>query len=146
MAESRSVAEFLDSKIKQIADKVGGIATVIFSSLEVPHLVMKTLTEAGVGYRVVLGKYENEYETSYMIDPAKVRWLLSSGLVDGQESLLFLSDSKQVYLVYNQLRADGTLRIEALGESVQLKQEELVQHKGWTYDPELEIYWGTKAA
>lgn len=116
---------------------------VIFSSLESTEHVMEVLAKAGITYRVLLGRYDNQNEVAFAMPSDKVEWLISSGLVDGQESLMLISTEDICYLMYNTLDATGNIRVENIGTVHLLTQDEAFTRDAFTFDPADGLYIGT---
>lgn len=118
---------------------------IFFSSFETTEHVLKTMATGGIRFKVLLGKYDNEYETAYTTAAENLEWLIASGLVDGQESLMFVSNDGIGYLMYNKFDENGELNIESLGEVMNISKEDAEQRTAFTFDPEDGLYYGTVA-
>ena len=116
---------------------------VIFSSFDATEQAMRMLAEAEIKFKVMLGKYNNEYETSYAIPAANLAWLISSGLVDGQERLFLVTETEGAFCMYNQLDSNGQIRIEEAGNIACISKEDAATAPAFTFDPEEGLYYGT---
>ena len=121
-------------------------AAIFFSSFETTEHVLKTMAASGIRFKVLLGKYDNQFETAYTTAADNLEWLIASGLVDGQESLMFVSNDGIGFLMYNKFDENGELKIEPLGEVLNISKEEAEQRTAFTFDPEDGLYYGTTVA
>lgn len=120
-----------------------GAVAIFFSSFEASEVVMRKLSEGDIRFKVLLGRYDMQYETSYTIPAEHLEWLIASTLVDGQESLMLLNLQGEGFLMYNQFDANGELRIERLGEIITISKDDALQRAAFTFDPEDGLYYGT---
>lgn len=138
----------LNEHLRKLYDEVvlkTDAAAIFFSSYESTENVLRSLAKADVRGKVVLGRYDGSYETSYTISIEHLAWLVGSGLVDGQESLMLVSHTGHGYLVFNQFDANNELRIEELGVVIEISKEDAEQRTAFTFDPEDGLYYGTTA-
>lgn len=134
--------EHLNNMCNDIIERTGAEA-VFFSSLESTEHVLRTMADAGIRFRVLLGRYDGKYETSYSTAGYNLRWLLESGLLDGQESFMLLNNDFKGYLVYNKLTPTGELNIEDMGYIGQISKDAAAVAEAFTFDPEQGLYYGT---
>lgn len=118
---------------------------MVFSSFMTSTEVMERLVEKGITFKVLLGSYKGERETSYETPFSDFVQVMQSGILDGQESILLIGGNSgtDAVLLFNKFNADGSLNIERLGELTVLDPAVLKDYKAWSYDPAAGLYYGT---
>lgn len=139
---AKSLSQYLNDLIGSIKEKTAA-SFVVFSSFDTSEQVMRVLAENEIPFQVALGRYNSEYETSYVISIDDLVHVISLGITDGQESFLVAGEDDHAYLVFNELNPDASLRIESLGKLTTISKEEADKAEAWTFDPNEGIYWGT---
>jgi hypothetical protein len=99
------------------------------------HDVMYFLTDNNIPFKVMLGSYKGQRETSFTIPHDRLNDVILSGLLDEQESILVLS----AFNGRNERRAIIVMRdtqeeIDA-GVLKHVSRSEAEASDGWTFDP-----------
>ena len=123
---------------------------MIFSSVKNPaEVVMTKLVEAKIAFKVLLGSYKTQRETSYLIGAEHLETIFASGLIEDEESILVLGNAqknnkREAFLVFNTQDDSGNSGIQHLGLLDVLSHEEAATADAWSYDPTLGVYFGIR--
>lgn len=101
-----------------------------------PEVVMSFMVENLIKFKVLLGSYKNERETSYCVPADEFAKIVEAGIVDEQESILVLgpfngNGLRKAEIVY--LAEEG--KTEPAGFFSVVSREQALSGEGWTFDP-----------
>ena len=138
----------LENHVKTVYKRTSA-ELVIFATQPIPvEETMRLLSEAKVPFKVMLGSYKGEYETSFITPFQYLLQVIELGLLDEQECIMTLSNMQQngkrlADLVYNVHDENGQPTVDGLGFFGPINEEGLPD--AWTFDPNSGLYFGTTA-
>lgn len=91
-----------------------------------------------------VGSYEGETEFSWLCLREDFDNLIAgTDLIAEQESIMAISECNKQYARLEFLGTNGYAKgaIQSLGSLKPVSKEEAMQHAGWTYRPDIDIYW-----
>lgn len=123
-------------------------AFVIFAAQpNEPHVVMSFMVENSIPFKVLLGSYKNERETSYCVPQDQFQRILDAGIVTEQESILVLghfesSGLRKAEIVY----LSNDRESEPAGYFVNVGRDKVPSLDGWTFDPMSDQFFTLQSA
>lgn len=144
-----NTVNIIEQELKNIQDKTAA-THVIFASKMPPEQAMFTMLNLGIEFKVLLGKYKGNLETSYMIGFQNLGLIFGSGLIDEQESILVTGNpqkggKREAFLVYNAPDNNGEYQqspIERLGYfDVTVDVDAAMKLDAFSYDPILRAFY-----
>ena len=98
-----------------------------------------------------IGSYKGVLEDSFILRADDFdRFVRQSPYISGQESVLHVKGRDMhckleiFYEGYTGMPAKRAARMFSLGRMVQMTKEEAYKQDGWTYRPDLDIYWSVE--
>lgn len=110
------------------------------------HDVMSFLVENKIPFKVLLGSYNGERETSYCVPAEHFDTVIQAGLVAEQESILVLGHFNSSGLRKAEIVFLNGQETESVGFFVNVEREEAFNQAGWTFDPMGEKFFTIKSA
>lgn len=142
-------AQTANTQADYIRDKTSG-THVIFASVGTPtEAVMSYLAAQKIQFKVLLGSYKAQRETSFLIGIQYLEKLFASGLIQNEESILVTGNAqktgvREAFLVFNELDETGNSPIVHLGFLDVLKDSEVESVDAWSFDPTQSLYFGIR--
>lgn len=109
---------------------------VIFAAQpNLPHDVMQFFIENEIQFKVLLGSYNGERETSYCVPEKFLPQIIQAGLLSEQESVLVLGQFQATgYREATIVFLNGQ-DAEKAGFFINVPKEEALHSVGWSFDP-----------
>lgn len=115
---------------------------IVFASDQTTAKTMSRLVAEGISFKVLLGSYKGEKETSFMITIKDVSPIV--GLIKDQESILSLSNRQKDGSREAQLVFVNTGESKSIGMFNEITEEQANSQDSWSFDPTLNQYFGAK--
>lgn len=119
---------------------------VIFAAQPyLPETVMGYLLDNLIPFKVLLGRYKGENETSFIIEHSNLDRVKQAGFLNQQESILILSAAgsgpRTAKIVYLKDEAEMSA-----GLFVPITKQEADAEDGWTYEPFSNTFFTIRAS
>lgn len=128
-----------EMQMKQYEQTDGVSMISLFSSNKPVHDVMYFLAKNNVPFRICLGAYKGEVETSFCIPTMCMLTVLSAPwILEGQESVMHvrsIQNTLENHVQFEYLNLKNTLRFQYQGQLKLVDKAEALASEGYTYDP-----------
>ena len=116
----------------------------VFASSYHESVIRDFFNDNGIGFKQLIGSYKGTTEDSYVVNMKWLSYVEQAGLLDGEESILLLSES----LGQNRRRAklhflNASKPDEDIGILRAVVKEEAMKQDAWSYRPDLDTYFVT---
>ena len=121
---------------------------IIFSVFDAHvYSSVDALKKENIGFKQLKGKYKGVEETSFIVNARNFDKVCSLGLLDGQETILYLWPMSYGYAHYGIEARPATLySLQGyvsmdLGLLVAINDSDLPKYQDWTFDPTTKTYY-----
>ena len=116
----------------------------VFASSYHETVIRDFFNDNDIGFKQLIGSYKGTTEDSYVVNMKWLTYVEQAGLLDGEDSILLLSES----LGQNRRRAklrflNASKPDEDLGILRAVVKEEAMKREVWSYRPDLDTYFVT---
>lgn len=98
------------------------------------HEAMSFMLEHNIGFQVMLGKYEDQEETSFIVKRSDLHHIYNAGLIDDQESVLILgpniNETRDASIIYLTNKDE----IQYIGQLIAVQRERALEEKAYSYN------------